>query len=206
MNLELVGAVLAVAAAVVGNVGKIPQVRLAARDRAGAVGVSMVSVGMMCVSCLGWLVYACEHHLWVVVAGCVFGFPMWASILVLVGTRERLRELAWPTAALAGLIGVWFLAGTNGVAAALILEVVVTTVPQLWRVRRREAGVSATTWATIAAAASCWAVYGLAHADALLIGTQVLDAVLAGTIAVIVVRQNARRVPAHADHTVIRAG
>jgi uncharacterized protein with PQ loop repeat len=203
MDLELVGTILAVTAAIVVNAGIVPQIRLAARDRAGAVGVSMVSGGMICVTCLGWGVYAFERDLYVSLVSCVCGFAMWGTILVLIGTRERLRELAWPTAVLAGLAVAWFLAGMTGVGIVLLLAGVATSVPQLWRsVRRREAGVSATTWATAAAGASCWAVYGLAQADAILAGSMILRAVLAGAIVVVVAGQNARRVPAHTDHPV----
>jgi uncharacterized protein with PQ loop repeat len=199
MNIELVGAVLGVLAALIVNVGTIPQIRLAARDRAGAAGVSMASAGMICLTCIGWGSYAFDRGLWVSFASCICGFAMWGSILLFVGTRARLRELIWPAAALAGLFVAWLLAGITGVGVVLVLDGVATSVPQLWRsVRRREAGVSAVTWATIAAAASCWAVYGLANADAILAGSQILRAVLAGAIATIVVSQNARRVPAHA--------
>jgi uncharacterized protein with PQ loop repeat len=199
MDLELIGTVLGVLAASIVNLGTIPQVRLAARDRAGAAGVSMVSAGMICVVCIGLGFYAFERDLYVTFASCVCGFAMWASILVLIGTRERLRELIWPAAALAGVAVAWFLAGTTGVGVVLLLDGVATSVPQLWRsVRRREAGVSAATWATSAAAGSCWVVYGLAQGDAILVGAQILRAVLAGAIVVVVVGQNARRVPAHA--------
>ena len=202
MNLELVGAVLGVLAATIFNVGTVAQIRLAARDRGDCVGVSMVSAGMICVTCAGWGVYALERNLWVAVASCVCGVVMWGTILFLVATRARLSELAWPTALLAVLCAVWFLAGTTGVGVVLLLDGAVTTVPQLWRVRRGEAGVSALTWATAAIAASCWVVYGAVNADALWVGAELLRAVLAAAIAVIVVGQNARRVPVRAAQTV----
>jgi uncharacterized protein with PQ loop repeat len=114
----------------------------------------------------------------------VVGAAIWTGVLVLVCTRDRLREMLLPAAFASVVVAAALVAGTTGVGVVLVTDTVLTTAPQLWRLRRSSAGVSTLTWAAIATAAACWVFYGVAENDLVLAVSQLVR--LAAALAVVV--------------------
>ena len=88
----------------------------------------------------------------------------------------------------------WAVAGAPALGAVLVASGVVTTVPQLWHLRRSTEGLSLTTWATSAAAAACWLVYAAVEHDAVLLVSQTFRTMVCA--AVVVTAAGLRRRPA----------
>lgn len=164
----------------------LPQVVAVLRAK-DVTGVSTTAAAQACVSCVAWTAYAATAGMGIAAVSSVIGAILWGVIAVVTGARTRSHPSVWVCAWVVAIVVLARFGGADVLGAVLLGEALTNTVPQALRTRERVEGVSAATYAMMAAGAACWVIYGIGAGDWALSASSLVKAAVCVYILALVV-------------------